>query len=83
METCHIFRAAHEPATRFDLGAPGGRRHIVRYGAHRLVPARCCHAFRWAKNCTVQVYYDGISFWCRDGKGCKTEFWKRVRKEIR
>ena len=83
MNGVHIYATGgHEPATRFNAGAPIGQEHWVNRGAHRLVMTSCCEEKRWAANCTVQVYYDAVYTWCRDGKGCQTDFWKRVRGEI-
>jgi hypothetical protein len=67
----HVFTAVHHDATRFNLGEPVGEEHWVEWSARKLIRTDCCNRLRWAKNCTVQVYYDGCRFWCRDGKGCK------------
>lgn len=72
----HIYRLNHQPATRFvtvfgDLTSP--LRRWTHNPAHRTVPTSCCRTRRWAKNCTVQVYYDRVPFWCRPGKGCNRQ----------
>ncbi len=68
--TLHIYTQPFQPATRwidhhFDppmtfSGSP-----------YRLVWCRCCEVRRQARNCVVQVYYDGVAYWCAEGKGCK------------
>ena len=30
----------------------------------------CCHRRRPARNLEVTVFYDGVRYWCRPGKGC-------------
>jgi hypothetical protein len=70
----HLYTRSHQQATRFitvlgDLKRP--MRFWTRNPPHRTVPTSCCRKQRWAKNCTVQVYYDMVPFWCKPGKGCK------------
>lgn len=69
--TSHLFTAKMEPATRYDLGAPSGKRMIVHHGQRQLISAICCGKRRQARNLWVQVFYDDVRFWCRKGKGCK------------
>ena len=66
----HIYTRSHEPATRYDVGRPIGRRMIQRHKKNELLPAYCCLKLRQARNLTVTVYYDAIYFWCVKGKGC-------------
>ena len=70
MSGVHIYRHAAQPATRF-VDVVGGHRFWTRYHSRRLVRTSCCRQLRWAGNCVVQVYYDTVPFWCREGKGCK------------
>ena len=72
MTTVHIFSAPLEPATRFNIGAPVGKRQMIHWPARKLVAASCCWKRRWAGNCVMQVYYDALRFSCRKGKGCKS-----------
>ena len=70
----HIYTRDHQPATRFVTVIYTGKKDMrfwTRNPAHRTVPTSCCRKQRWAKNCTVQVYYDMVPFWCRPGKGCR------------
>lgn len=36
-----------------------------------LVFCQCCCRKRQVRNCVRQVYYDGMEYWCAEGKGCK------------
>jgi hypothetical protein len=67
----HIFTRPHQPATRFFVQLFEGEKHWIRCKPRSLVRCRKCKKLRWAKNCTVQVYYDDVPAWCRPGKGCK------------
>lgn len=69
--TIHIYTAALQPATRFDVMAGIGDPLWVTTPGNRLVWARCCRQRRPAKNCGVRVYYDATDSWCLEGKGCK------------
>lgn len=75
----HLYTRDHQPATRFvtDLGTfTAGvyvpNRHWTRIPPKATVFTSCCGKRRWAKHCTVQVYYDMLPFWCKPGRGCKT-----------
>jgi hypothetical protein len=67
----HIYRAPSQPAHCFVVHFGGPLRHWFRRPKRSLVRCRKCEQPRWAQNCTVQVYYDDIRFFCRPGKGCK------------
>lgn len=87
MTQVHIYTSAHQPATRFvtDLGnfqtawegpfkagaAYVPDRRWTHIEPQALVATSCCRQRRWAKHCTVQVYYDSLPFWCRPGHGCR------------
>mgnify|MGYP001617868322 CR=1 FL=1 len=68
--TVHIFRAPDQPAHRFVIDFGDGR-HWFRAPKRKLVPCYKCRERRWAQNCTVQVYYDSLRYFCRPGRGCK------------
>ena len=68
-----LFRARKQPATRFRDIYHSGRGPLVRNPPNRLFLCRKCYKQRPAKNLIVQVYYDGIYYWCARRKGCKKE----------
>ena len=61
-----------QPATRFK-DRNGFAEMWFRFKPRHLCMTRCCHRPRWAKYLRVQVYYDGLYFWCSDGHGCKAK----------
>lgn len=69
----HLYTAKHQPATRyrvfFDTNKRG-KRWIITHKPRAHGWCRKCRRGRWYANLTVQVYYDGLRFWCRKGKGC-------------
>ena len=70
----HIYTRPHQPATRFVTVLEVGKKAMRFWTcnpSHRTVPTSCCRKRRWAKYCTVQVYYDMAPFWCKPGRGCK------------
>jgi len=70
----HVYTRPHQPATRFVtvLTSPRGTLpHWTRYPSNRLLPTSCCRQWRPAKNLTVQVFFDVVSIWCREGAGCR------------
>jgi hypothetical protein len=81
----HLYTRPHQPATRFvdtlwfpaweGPFGPGwqSKRLWTRYAPQQLVPTTCCRKRRWAKHCTVQVFYDQVPFYCRPGHGCRDE----------
>jgi hypothetical protein len=77
--TLHVYTADHQPATRYrvDLGGlESVRRKKKRYlrisqPPRSTVLTSCCRKFRAAANCTVQVFYDDVRYWCRHGVGCR------------
>jgi len=73
--TVHVYTRGHQAATRhrFYLDMPDGtvKTFTTRINPRATVPTSCCRKRRWAKHCTVQVYYDMTPFWCRVGRGCK------------
>ena len=68
----HIFSARKQPATRYLLDVLDKPRW-VKIAPHAKVWTDCCRKLRIAKNCVVQVYYDKVPYWCKDGKGCKAK----------
>lgn len=67
MSDMHIYRTKEQKATRYKCDAG----FVVRYSPTATLWANCCRRLRWAKNLTVQSYYDGDRFFCIKGKGCK------------
>lgn len=66
----HIYTESRQPATCWT-DSHSGKDRVIRLPANRLLYVRCCGRRRPAKNCVVQVYYDGLYIWCAAGKGCK------------
>jgi hypothetical protein len=68
MSNMHIFRAPDQPATKFktEFG-------VIRNAPRSLAFCVNCHKRRWVKNMRVQVYYDGIRYFCSPGHGCKAK----------
>jgi hypothetical protein len=70
----HIFRAKDQPATRYSvtLDMPKGP-ETMWFVCRRRKLFFCfkCKQRRWAGNLTAHVYYDGIYYFCKKGKGCK------------
>ena len=71
MSVQHIYRAVEQPATRFMVYLDDKRRHRFQYRRRQLCRTDCCRRLRQRGNCVVQVYYDAIYHWCRNGYGCK------------
>jgi len=42
------------------------------FDAGEMIRRGCCDKKRPAEDCVVQCYYDGMSVWCAEGKGCKS-----------
>lgn len=61
----HIFVAPVQPATNF-IDDVTGKTYRFRLKKRQIRTCFSCGARRWAKNLTVQVYYDGFRFHCRD-----------------
>lgn len=68
----HIYRAASQPATLY-VDRHGPQALWTLNDPRKKIRAFCCRKLRWAKYLTVQVYYDSIMFWCREGCGCKAK----------
>ena len=66
MSNAHIHTAHSQPATEFQDEAGG----IVRNHPRHLLWCNACAKRRWAKYMVVQVFYDGLRFWCAPGHGC-------------
>jgi len=73
----HIYTARCQPATHFlDYCVPGKPIHF-RYSPRHVFRCDECGRLRWAKNLSVQVYYDMIRFFCTETEryrrnwGCK------------
>ena len=67
----HIFRARDQSATNFVIDVDGLPPKRLRTPRNRLLWTMCCDKRRPAKNLIVHVYYDGIYYFCKAGKGCK------------
>ena len=67
--TVHVYTALAQPLTRYNIGTIIGvdRWRII----HRRKVFQCslCYRRRWAKNLSIQVYYDMLRVFCKDG--CK------------
>ena len=67
----HIYTANTQPATGWidqcgEVEIRGG------FDAGEMIRCGCCDKKRPAEDCVVQCYYDGMSVWCAEGKGCKS-----------
>ena len=72
MTHVHIFTADSQPATRYVVDVSTEATPFTVFNKPRsLIVAACCGQRRWAKNLTVQCYYDESGFYCRKGKGCR------------
>ena len=72
--TLHVHAAAGQPATRYRVSlAPDDGLDGLWIRNHRRALMRCfrCKRLRWAKNMFVQVYYDGVYQFCKEGRGCR------------
>ena len=68
--TVHIYAEPMQPATRYiDSHFDPPMTFVC--PPDRLLLCHSCGKLRQARNCVVQVYYDGLSVWCAPGKGCK------------
>lgn len=67
--TLHVYKARAQPATRYRVSLGATRGIVVRHKPR--TPIRCftCRKRRWAANLVVNVYYDGVYYFCADGKG--------------
>ena len=66
----HIFRARDQPATRYKVDF-GNFSTTIQNRRRTQIWARCCKRKRWATYLVAHVYYDGIWYYCRRGRGCK------------
>ena len=67
----HLYNAPHQPATGFwDSDPVTGKRFRLRLSPHARRRCCGCDRLRQARNLTVQVFYDGLYFWCRKGLRC-------------
>jgi len=65
----HLFAARGQPATDFWDKTMPGPEHMnlhFQYSPRRLFRCRECGRLRWAKNLSVQVYYDSLRFFCTE-----------------
>jgi hypothetical protein len=70
MSALHIFTSGHQPATNFyDENPTTGKRFRIRLRPYALRHCYGCDRRRRVENLTVQVFYDGLRYWCKDG--CK------------
>jgi len=60
-DTIHIFTAEMQEATNFESD---GMTFTCK--PNSLRPCCRCRRMRRAKNLTVQAFYDGARFWCKD-----------------
>jgi hypothetical protein len=70
MTDVHIYTRSLQPAHNYVDGEGIGRPFRFRSNPRRHFRASCCGKLREARYLTVQVYYDHIPFWCREGRGC-------------
>lgn len=68
--TLHIYRAREQRATRYTVDLDGKLLTICNR-RRRLFHCHKCKRLRWATNMSAHVYYDGVYYSCRAGKGCK------------
>jgi hypothetical protein len=66
----HVYTAGRQPAHDFTDRC-GDRPLRITYSKRKKLRAHCCGKLRHAGNLWVQVYYDSIHRWCKDGCGCK------------
>ena len=66
----HIHTEKMQPATGW-IDTHSGVPMQMGYPPETLIYAHCCGKQRQAKDCVVQCYYDGLSVWCAQEKGCK------------
>ena len=59
-----------QPATKF-VDLCGESEIHGGFEPYKLIYTNCCDKPRYAKDCIVQCYYDGLSIWCAQNKGCK------------
>lgn len=66
----HIYRVSSQPATHF-FDRCGETPMEFSNDPDKMMWAHCCVTQRPASELVVQCYYDGYSYWCAEGKGCK------------
>ena len=67
----HIYRAKDQPATRYWVGFSETDGIWIRHKSRSRCRCFKCKKLRWAKNMIAHVYYDGVYYFCKAGKGCK------------
>jgi hypothetical protein len=68
----HVYQSRDQPATRYSvpLDTPKGRKTIWSTNRRRTtLVCFTCRQRRWAGNLTAHVYYDGVYYFCKPGKG--------------
>ena len=75
-----LFSAPKQPAWRFRDEC-GGVTFWIRRNKRSLVRCGRCGRRRWRKNSVVQVYYDGLYYWCADQDMCLKAWEIGRRKE--
>lgn len=83
MADVHVYVAKFQPATRYVVQLFVDADHVCRNPARRLFRCRRCLRLRWACNMKVQVYYDGVYFWCEDDRACKAHKKAQGRKRYK
>jgi hypothetical protein len=66
----HIYTAKMQPATDY-LDQCGEIEFRGGFEPEKRIYTDCCGKKRKAKDCMVQLYYDGMGVWCTEGRGCK------------
>jgi hypothetical protein len=66
----HIYTEKMQPATNWT-DTHSGEPMQMGFVPEQPLCTHCCGAALTAKDCVVQCYYDGLSIWCADGRGCK------------
>ena len=67
----HLYTAKSQPAVNFINETVEGDPMRFTFPSRRLFCCQRCGRPRWAKNLSVQVFYDGVRFFCTDKTKCK------------
>lgn len=70
MSNIHIYTEAMQPATAY-VDNHSVEPILGGWKPEELLFTQCCRKARMAKNCVVQLFYDGTNIWCAHGQGCK------------
>lgn len=70
MPNVHVHRAEDQPATKYVIWLDENKVNVTNPRRRVFYCFRCSRP-RIAANLIVHVYYDGIYYFCKPGKGCK------------